>query len=134
MIPPIVRQMIVCDEIVADPKNGNRLNTMGLAQSISPSKGDDYPLKHPKLSVLISFSGGVGSGRFHVAIRSEETGEVIRKTDIHTIQHHAQRNHVSGVTIRIVDCVFEEPGVYWIEFVYEGRVLSQYPLFLRPPR
>ena len=126
--------MIVCDDVETDPSNRNRINTLGLSHSITPIEGDDFPVCHPQLCVFVSLTGGVGIGQAQVVIRSEETDEVIRETAVHTIENLVTRNLISGVLFRILDCVFEEVGVYWIEFVYEGLVLSRQSLFLRSPR
>jgi len=132
VVPPIVRQMIVCDDMMSEIDSPSKLNAHGLAHAISPQSGDRYPLKHPQLSAFLLITGGVGSGLARVVVRSEESGLETFASSAHEIENPTERNRVEGYLFRVTDCVFDKPGFYWVEFEYEGMTLAQQPLLLRP--
>ena len=119
MIPPIVRQMVVCDDLSTDLSKSKRIDAFGLAHSITPTLGSQYPVKHPQLSVFLLLTGGVGSGRIQIRIRSEESDTINAASEVHEIENPVARNEVAGVIVRIKNCVFDKPGFYWVEFVYD---------------
>jgi hypothetical protein len=38
---------------------------------------------------------------------------------------------VVGITFRLRNCLYPEPGLYWVQFWYNGQMISQQPLMLR---
>jgi hypothetical protein len=56
---------------------------------------------------------------------------VVIRTEQRTIPFSSDPLEISGVTFRLRDCLFEEAGLYWIQFWYNGEMIAQQPLIMR---
>jgi hypothetical protein len=60
-----------------------------------------------------------------------DSGEVVFRTRTRTMPLGNDPLEVVGVTFRIRNCLFPTPGLYWVQFLCNGRIIAQQPLVLR---
>jgi hypothetical protein len=127
---PVVRNLIVCEEIITDPKNPKRVSLLNLVHSIRPMRQPPYPLVQPRLAVFLQLTGCRGRGEVRVAIREADTDEVIFTTETHRVAFPNNPLALHGFRFRLFGCRFPEPGLYWLEFFFDNQVLGQQPITL----
>ena len=128
-IPPVIRQMVVCDD-VGNGETGRRLNILGIIHRIIPTPGEVYPLMHPQLCVYVVLSGGVGTGRIQIVVSEADTERAIFGTHVHDLTYPTDRHQIAVLVLRLEDCIFPEPGLYWIEFHSDGDIIRREPVTL----
>ena len=130
-IEPIVRHMLLCDDVHPDADNPHKMNVQGLVNTIGAQEGVSFPLHHPQLCVYLALTGGRGSGEVMVAAVQADSDRVAFTSLPHTLSFGPDPLAVQGVVFRIRDGVFPEPGLYWIEFRYNGRTIARQALAVR---
>jgi hypothetical protein len=130
-VPPVVRQMILCDETRPDPANPRKIQLLGLTGTIRAKPPGTFPVTHPELCVYIVLTGGVGTGAVRVVIVEADTDRELLGSEPFPVSHPADRHHVTGIAIRMRDCVFPRPGLYWVEFRHDGDPIARQPLIVR---
>jgi hypothetical protein len=130
-ITPVVRNLIVCEEITTDPSNANRVSLMNLIHSIRSLEVPPYPLLYRQLCVYVQLTGCRGPGKVRLAIQQADTDEAVLLTPTWAAQFLNDPLSLHGLRFRIRDCRFPAPGLYWIQFWYNNTVLSQQPIMLR---
>jgi hypothetical protein len=65
------------------------------------------------------------------AVVQADTDLAILETPSRDIVFGNDPLHVLGLPVRIKDCVFPEPGLYWIQVWYEGRLIAEQDLLLK---
>ncbi|MBX9623746.1 MAG: hypothetical protein K2X82_08020 [Gemmataceae bacterium] len=131
-IPPIVRQMLVCEDVRVGGNGRPGVDVLGLAHVIGPRPGESFPLPYPGLCVYLRLSGGVGTGRAFLRLVEADTDDEVIRTPEFEVAHPPDRHRAAGVIVRPVGCVFPRPGLYWVEFYHDGLLLRQEPLTVRP--
>src|SRR5438445_8273904 len=66
-IVPIVRHLILCEDIRVDPTNPQQVSLVNLVSRIQSTSNPPYPMSSPQLCVFGQLTGCRGTGR--VAIR-----------------------------------------------------------------
>jgi hypothetical protein len=130
-IRPVVRYMILCQDWGIDPSNVPRVNIYGLLSNIHSVAIPPYPLLYPEICVFLVLTEGRGVGNSQVICVFEETGERIFATPQRQIRFEPDPLEVVGVPFRIRDCPFPRPGVYSIQFWYDGEEVEERPILLR---
>jgi hypothetical protein len=130
-VVPIVWYMILCDDWGFAPGSPQRINIYGLLSSIRSGAQPPYPLRVGQLCVYLSLTGGRGSGDVEVVCASADTGQVIFATPRHRVTFPADPLAVVGVSFRICDSLFPFPGLYSVQFWYNGTKVEERPLLLR---
>ena len=72
--PPVVRHMLLCDDVIPDPSNPKKLLIVGLTSRIRPT---GLPFRLRKLTVYVELSNGRGSGQAWVDVVEANTGEIV---------------------------------------------------------
>jgi hypothetical protein len=130
-VTPIVRYMILCDDVLRDPGDDRRVSILGLISNIRPSGDEPYPLTHAELCVFLSLTEGRGQGIGKIACVDEESGRVAFETPQRSIRFGDDPLDVIGITFRIRSCPFPRPGLYAVQFLYNGVMIEDRPLRLR---
>ncbi len=130
-VQPVVRYMILCEDWDADPENPRRISILGLLTNIHSLEDPPYPLLYPELCVVLALTGGRGKGDAQIACVLEETGQAIFETPKRQVEFGPDPLEVLGFAFRIRDCRFTDPGMYSVQFWYNGRPLEERPLLLR---
>jgi hypothetical protein len=128
---PVVRYMIVCDDLLTSQARPNSPIIVGLIANISAEGEPRYPFTLGRLCVLVVLTEGRGAGRAHLRLVLEETGQTVWVFPERELVFPPDPLEVHGVIFRILDCRFPQPGLYNLEFIYEGQCLAQQSLRLR---
>ena len=130
-IPPIVRHMLVCDDVDRGPALRPKLDVLGMVHTIRAKPGLPFPLHHPGLCVYLVLTGGAGSGVVRIRVVEADSGIEAFGSPAHRISYPPDRHEVAGVLFRITDCVIPRPGLYWVEFLHDGNVVQPEPIIVR---
>ena len=130
-IPPVIRQMILCDDITADPARPLKVSILGLITYIDPADDPPYPLLYRELCVYLKLSGCRGAGTGWIQVRNADSGTPVCRTPARPLQLPTDPLRVVGRIFRVRDCRFPELGLYEVEFWYDGMMLRQEPVVLR---
>jgi hypothetical protein len=133
IIPPIVRHMLVCDNVAPSTTSAASLNVLGVVHTIRAKPGQAFPLRHPGLCVYLMLSGGVGTGEVQIRVVEADTGIDIFGSPAHHITYPTDRHEIAGLVFRITGCVFPQPGLYWVEFHHDGLIVRQVSVVVRAP-
>src|SRR5438477_3091197 len=120
---PILRYMILCDDWETDPIKARSINILGLLTNIHPLELPPYPF-YRDLCVLLFLTEGRGVGDGQIVCVFEETAQKIFETPKRQISFAADPLEVVGVSFRIRHCPFPEPGIYLLQFWYNGEELD----------
>jgi hypothetical protein len=130
-IQPVVRYMILCEDWGVDPNNARRVMILGLISNIQGIDDPPYPLLYQEMCVFLALTDGYGQGEGKIICVHEGSGQKAFVTRSRPIIFGPDPLEVVGVAFRIRDCVFPRPGLYSVQFSYEGVVVEERPLRLR---
>lgn len=131
VIVPVVRYLILCEDILTDPRNRRRVSLVNLISAIRSTEQPPFPLNFPELCVFVQLTECRRRGWVRIEICRADTGALIRRTQDRPIPAGADPLEVLGVRFRIEACVFPEPALYWVQFWYNDRMIAQQPILLR---
>ncbi len=130
-ITPVVRYMLLCEDLRLDPQNRRQVTIIGLVSNIHSLDQPPYPLIYRELCVFLALTEGRGRGEGRINCVFEETGEKAFETAKRQIQFGRDPLEVVGVTFRIRDCRFPFPGRYSVQFWYNEEKVAEHPLLMR---
>ncbi len=132
-ILPTLRYLIACEDIRTDPANPRKVSLINLLSSIRSLEQPPFPLLYRELCVFVQLTECRGSADIALTIAHEETGALAYRGPPQPWRANLPSDPIDvvGLPFRIRDIDFPEPGVYAIQFWYNGTVLSQQPLVLR---
>ena len=128
---PTVRYLIVCEDVQTDPDNPRRVTLVGLISAIRSLEQPPFPLLYREISVFLQLTECRGPADGRVEIHHADSGQVVFRTRTRTIPFGSDPLEVVGTTFRIRNCLFQEPGLYWIQFCYNEQTIAQQSLVLR---
>jgi hypothetical protein len=128
---PTVRYLIVCEDVQTDPNNPRRITLVGLISAIRSIEEPPFPLLYREICVFLQLTECRGPADGRIEIQHADSGQVMFRTRTRTIPFVSDPLEVSGVTLRLRDCFFQEPGLYWIQFWYNEQMIAQQPLVLK---
>src|SRR5262249_52238698 len=123
-IDPVVRHMLLCDQVERDAQQPTKFNVFGIVNAIRSAPGSEFPIQHPLLTVLLILSGGRGSGEVHIGGVHADSSETAFRSPKRTVSFGSDPLAVQGLVFRILDVPFPQPGLYWIQFCYNDRVIA----------
>ena len=130
-VHPVVRYLIVCEDVQTDPDNPRRVTLVGLVSAIRSLEQPPFPLLYRELCVFLQLTGCRGPADGRVEIQHGDTGQVAFRTRTRTIPFGNDPLEVVGVTFRLRDCLFQVEGLYWVQFWYNDQMIAQQALLLR---
>jgi hypothetical protein len=130
-IEPVVRHMLLCDRAMSDPENPHRIDVFGLANLIVVRPDAVFPFIQPQISVYLELAGGRGRGAGRIVVVQADTEQAVFGSQFHSLDFGTNPLAIVARVFRILDCVFPRPGLYWVEFRYNGKVIAQQPLEVR---
>ncbi len=130
-VQPVVRYMILCEDWETRPENPRRVSIHGLISSIRSLDQLSYPLLYEEICVFLLLTEGRGIGSAQIICVFEETGEKVFETPMRRVEFGPDPLEVVALPFRIRDCPFPRPGMYSIQFWYNGVKLAESPLLLR---
>lgn len=132
-LSPVVRNLIVSEDIQTNPANPREVTLVNLLSAIRSLEQPAFPLLHRELCIFVQLSDCRGSGEIEVRIAHADSGEWAYPGPSAPWKAMLPNDplEVVGLPFRIRNVEFAEPGLYWIQFWYNGDVLAQQPLLLR---
>lgn len=130
LAPPVVRSLVVCEDVIADPANPARVSLMYLVGTIRATGWPAYPAVQPQLCVFAQLTECRGTLALWAEVRHADTDEVIFRTQIRSVTFPNTPLAVHGWPLRFHNLFFPEPGLYWVQLWCDGTMLAQQPLRL----
>jgi hypothetical protein len=124
-IDPVVRHMILCDDVRRYPNNPNKIDIIGLLSTVRPAADSAYPLLLPNLCVFLSLTGGRGTGVGQINLRHADSGILLRSSAPVALTFPANPLALTGLIVRLRNCILPQPDLYWVEFCYNQKVIAQ---------
>ena len=126
VVLPRVHVMVLCDEIEPSSVEEDVFDLRGVrTHFIAPS----FPYTHPQLSVYLQATGHEGTAVGWAVVSDPETDTQIYVSQQAEIPFDGPLSFVM-VRWRLEDCSFPEPGVYYIEIHFDGKLVSERALIL----
>jgi hypothetical protein len=127
-IQPVVRYMVICEDIVIDPGNANRVSLQGCLWNIQSPLVPPYPDVAPVLCVFALLTNCHGGGTFRLLIGDltadlYDSGPLVQNFSANPLQ-------VYGWPFRIRNVRFPQAGVYEVTLEHNGIALATQPLRL----
>jgi hypothetical protein len=130
-VHPTVRYLILCEDVQTDSDNPRRVTLVGLISAIRSLEQPPFPLLYREIGVFLQLTECRGPADGRIEIHHADSGQVVFRTRTRTIPFASDPLEVVGVTFRIRNCLFQEPGLYWVQFWYNEQMLAQQSLLLR---
>lgn len=130
-IEPVVRTMVLCERVLIDPENPQRIDLHGFVSVVVVAADALFPVVVPQLSVFLLLTSGRGTGRGQIVVVNDETSTPCFGTRAIDINLGNDPLRVIGQTFHILNCPFPSPGLYSVEFRYNGRMLASQNLDVR---
>jgi hypothetical protein len=130
---PVVRSLVVCEDIVTDPNNPARVSLMYLVGTIRATGSKPYPAVRPQLCVFAQLAECRGPHSLWAEVRHADTDTVIFRTQVRSVTFPNAPLTVYGWPLRFQNLVFPEPGLYWVQLLCDHALLAQQPLRLTSP-
>jgi len=130
-VEPVIRHMLLCDEVQREVDSPNKVNIFGLIHAIRPAEDAIFPLRDEQLAVYVELSGGRGTAQVYIARIRADSEELTFRTVERSITFGADPLAVQGLIYRIRGISFPEPGLYWVQFRYNEKVLGEQPLLVK---
>jgi hypothetical protein len=129
---PSIRSLIVCEDILTVADNSLQVTLVNLVSTIRAVGDPPYPALQPQLCVFIQLTECRGPGTVRLEIRQADGGsaELVFATPTRQVAFPNNPLAVQGLRFRIFNCRFPRPGLYWVQFFYEDRLLGQQPIVL----
>lgn len=127
---PVVRYMVVCEDIVFGPGNPNRVTLQGCLWNLRPATNPPYPYLAPIICVFVALADCRGSGTLRLRIFDPAGGGAIYDSGPQPQTFGTNPLIVHGKPFRIRGVQFPHAGLYEVELLFDGTVLATQPLRL----
>ena len=124
---PLGKIVYVCDDIVQDLSTG-KITILGSFTSIRMGPETTYPLRRDKICVFAQLTGGYGPATIQARVVDASTGDDTFTSQVYPL-HLPGGNIYITVLIRILNCPFRHPGVYFVQlycrdvFIVDRRLI-----------
>lgn len=130
-VHPVVRYLILCEDVQTDQENSGRVTLVGLIGALRSLEEPPFPLVYRELCVFLELTGCRGAIQGRVEIQHADSGQVVFRTRTRAMPLGSDPLEIVGVTFRLRNCLFQSPGLYWVQFWCNEQMTEQQPLLLR---
>lgn len=127
---PIIRHMIVCEDIPVDPAHPQRVTLVNLLSSIRSTSQPPFPFCCPRLCVYVQLTECRGVAEVNLRIEQADTQTIIFRTPLRRVSFGNDPLQVFNMFFRLRNCTFPSAGLYWVQLWYNNTVIFQEPLKL----
>jgi hypothetical protein len=127
---PVVRHILICEDIRVDPANPQRVSLLNLIGVIRSLAQPPFPFRYPEFCVYVQLTECRGGGDVRLEIEEADTGTSIFQTLTRTVSLGNDPLKARGLPFRIRNCSFPSAGLYWLQFWYNNIKLDQEPFVL----
>jgi hypothetical protein len=133
MIPvhPTVRYLLICEDVQPEAANPRRVTIVGLISYVRPSEQAQFPILCREFCVFLQLTECRDPGLGRIEVHHAESGQMVYRTTNGDIPIGKDPLEIIGVTFRIRRCPFPEPGLYWVQFWYNEKMLAEQSLIAR---
>lgn len=128
---PVVRHLIVCNDLIYDPTNPHGMTIKNLLGNIRSVEQPPYPLLYAQLCVYVQLTECRGVGEVRLRIEEADTNTLLYETPEIKVAFRNEPLKRHGLPFRIRDLLFPTAGLYLIEFWYNDARLAEETLLLR---
>jgi hypothetical protein len=131
VLPPKVRYLIVCDELLKDATRPGKPIIVGLT-SLVRWRGEAEPTILAKMTVFLVLTNGRGVGRGFVRCINEASEEEAFRSGAIPISF-VGRDPIGlyGVEFRLSGCLFPAPDTYLVQFLFDDVVVEERNITVR---
>lgn len=122
---PVVRSLIVCEDIPAHAQRVSLINLLGTLRSRSQPP---FPFRCPRFCVHARLTECRGVGEVRLEIEEEATQTIIYQSASRRYNFGNDPLRVFGASFRIRGCIFPAAGLYLVQLCYNDSVVFQEPL------
>jgi hypothetical protein len=130
-VHPVVRYLVVCEDVLTDPDHPRRITLVGLISAIRSLEQPAFPILYPEICAFLQLTECRGPAEGRVEIQHADSGRVLFRTRTRTMPLASDPLEIVGVVFRIRNCLFREPGLYWVQFWYNEEMIAQQSVLLR---
>jgi hypothetical protein len=127
----MVRYLILCEDVRREEDKPRRLTLVGLISAIHSLEEPPFPLLYREICVFLQLTECRGPANGRVEIQHADSSQVVFRAQSRTIPFVSDPLEVVGVTFRLRNCLFQLPGLYWVQFWYNAQMIAQAPLLVR---
>jgi hypothetical protein len=127
---PLVRHLLVCEDLVYDAANPQRVTIKNLLGNIRSVSHPPFPLLFPQLCVNVQRAECRGVGEVRLRIEEADTNTLIYQTPKLKISLGNDPLKKHALPFRIRDLTFPSAGLYLVEFWYNDVNLEEETLLL----
>jgi hypothetical protein len=66
-----------------------------------------------------------------IEIVEADSDRIVFRTPTNIVSFGNDPLHVANISVRIRNCEFPAPGLYWVQFWYNEEAIAQQPVLLR---
>jgi hypothetical protein len=130
-VTPVVRYLIVCEDVQIDSNNPHRITLVGLISAIRSLDQPPFPLLYPEICVFLQLTECRGPAQGRIEIQHADSGNVAFRTQTRSIPLGNDPLDIFGVTFRLRNCLFHQAGLYWVQFWYNDVMIAHQAVLLR---
>ena len=116
---PVLKAFVLCEDIRERPDNTMDLIAAGLS-AIRSSSQPPFPLTHT-FWIYLQLTDAKPRGKVRLALMRADSGR--RYFFREMIVEHPERIKPTSLAVRVLDCIFPERGVYYVELFYDNEWL-----------
>src|SRR5262245_29447931 len=109
---PVVRYLIICENMSTPPGRPNYWIIEGLVSSITSNEVPPHPLLFRELRFLVQMTEYRGQGTCRLEIQHADSGQLILRTPDRLLPPNSDPLAVLGVSFRVQDILFPQAGLY----------------------
>lgn len=128
---PIVRYLIVCDDVVKDPNRPKRVTIVGLISAIRVVSDPPFPLLYRELVVFSQLTEVRAAGEIRVDVVRLDDDQLLSRTRAQAVNVGNDPLAIHGLVFRIRDVVFPAPGLHAVRLWYNDQQIAEQPFLLR---
>jgi hypothetical protein len=122
---PVVRYMIVSNDLRIDPTQPQSVDIVGLLYNIRAHGTPPFPMTYTQFCVFLALTDCRGEGEGWLECVNDDTGQRVFGSARYSLSFGEDPLRVIGVRFRLTECPFPVAGMYAVQFWYNGVVLEQ---------
>jgi hypothetical protein len=128
---PVVKSIYLCDEFISDSPSG-KISMVGVFDAFRPSVSVP-PFALGRLCVVAQLVGGIGDVPINVEVSDSVTGNLVFGSTTQTLRFPTRHTTVY-CCVRLYNCRFPSPGLYFVELYARGQFLDDRRLRVIVPK
>lgn len=114
--------ILVCDDVYRDESTKKQI----IVGTFNRIAGHEFPIRHPKMTVLLSVTNGRGKYELKVSVVNASTDALLMEVS----GPFAMDNplNIIDINLEIVGIIFPVPGKYWVNVEVDGELIASRPI------